>query len=177
MTMLQIRTAGVCDFDAVKEFYYSLIEQFDQMEYSPGWKKGIYPTEEFLMKSIKNSELCIGEIDGQIITCMAVNHEYNEGYKKVVWSVDAADNELLVIHILGVLPVYSGKGVAKQMVQKVIEMARDNKIKTIRLDVLEGNIPAEKAYIKMGFKYLDTVQMYYEDTGRTGFRLFEFIVN
>ena len=175
--MLQIRTASECDFDAVKEFYYSLIEQFDQMEYSPGWKNGIYPTEEFLYKSIKNKELYIGEINGQIISCMAVNHEYNEGYKNVVWSVDASDDELFVIHILGVLPVYSGKGIAKQMVQKVIEMARDNKIKTIRLDFLEGNIPAEKAYIKMGFKYLDTVQMYYEDTGWTGFKLFEFIVN
>ena len=176
MNMLQIRTATERDYGGVKDFYYSLIEQFDRMEYSPGWKKGVYPTEEFLSGSIKNRELYIGEIEGQIITCMAVNHEYNDGYNRIKWSVEASDEELLVIHILGVLPAYSCKGIAKEMVQKVIETARENKIKTIRLDVLDGNIPAEKAYTKMGFKYIDSVRMYYEDTGWTTFRLFEFVI-
>lgn len=62
------------------------------------------------------------------------------------------------------------------MVQQVIKIACENNIKTIRLDVLEGNIPAEKTYTKMGFMYLDTIQMFYEDTGWTNYKLFEFIV-
>lgn len=49
-------------------------------------------------------------------------------------------------------------------------------MKTIRLDVLEGNIPAERAYLKMGFQYLDTIQMFYEDTGWTNYKAFEYIV-
>ncbi|MCH5209045.1 MAG: GNAT family N-acetyltransferase [Oscillospiraceae bacterium] len=146
------------------------------MKYSPGWKKGIYPTDEYLLDSIKNGELYIGEIEGNIAACMVVNHKYNEGYKGIKWSVEAADPELLVIHILGVLPAYSGRGTAKQMVRRVIETARENNIKTIRLDVLIGNIPAEKLYTKMGFNYLETVRMYYEDTGWTEFKLFEYII-
>lgn len=81
-----------------------------------------------------------------------------------------------LIHALGVHPMYSGKGIAKQMVQKVIDMACENKIKTIRLDVLGGNIPAERAYTKMGFVYCDTVKMFYEDTGWTDYKLYEYIV-
>ena len=65
----------------------------------------------------------------------------------------------------------------KQMVQKVIDMARIHDIKTIRLDILGGNLPAEKAYTKMGFQYLDTVRMFYEDTGWTDYKLFEYIVH
>lgn len=62
------------------------------------------------------------------------------------------------------------------MVKKVIDTARENNVKTIRLDVLEGNIPAEKVYRKMGFRYVDTIPMFYEDTGWTDFRLFEYII-
>lgn len=136
----------------------------------------IYPSQEFLRDSINRQQLYIGEADGQIISCMVVNHSYNDEYNDVKWSVIATDDELLVIHALGVLPIYSGKGIAKQMVKNIIQIARKNNIKTIRLDVLEGNIPAEKAYTKIGFKYVDTIDMFYEDTGWTSFKLFEYIV-
>ena len=174
--MLQIRVADSVDYNNVREFYYTLIDAMADAKYKPGWERDIYPTQEFLITSIENKDLYIGELDKQIITCMVVNHEYNEGYKKIQWSVAAKDSDIFVIHILGVHPAFSGKGIAKQMVQKVIEIAHDNNIKTIRLDVLGGNIPAEKVYTKMGFKFVDTIQMFYEDTGWTNFNLFEFIV-
>ena len=174
--MVHIRVADNNDYELVRDFYWNLIDSFENMEYTPGWIKGIYPTEEYLSGSIENGELYIVEIEGRTAACMVVNHKYNEGYKKIKWSVDAADEELYVIHILGVRPEYMGKGIAKQMVGKVIEMARENNIKTIRLDVLIGNLPAEKAYTKIGFKYLETVPMFYEDTGWMDFKVFEFIV-
>lgn len=174
--MLQIRIADSSDYSNVRDFYYSLIDAMEDAEYKPGWEKDIYPTQEFLIRSIESNELYIGEMDGQMVSCMVVNHGYNDGYKDIQWSVEVKDSELFVIHALGVNPVFSGKGIAKQMVQQVIKIAHENNIKTIRLDVIEGNIPAEKAYTKMGFIYLDTIQMFYEDTGWTNYKLFEFIV-
>ena len=174
--MLVIRTANNNDFGTIKDFYWSLIDSFKDMEYTPGWIKGIYPAEDQILRYIENGELYIGETDGGMVSCMAVNNEYNEGYKKIKWSVEASDEELYVIHILGVRPEYMGKGIAKQMVGKVIEMARENNIKTIRLDVLIGNLPAERSYTKMDFKYLETVPMFYEDTGWMDFKVFEYIV-
>lgn len=173
---MQIRPAGRSDYSNVRNFYYSLIDAMEEAEYNPGWKRDIYPTQEFLIRSIASNELYIGEVDGQIAACMVVNHAYNDGYKSIHWSVGVKDSELFVIHALGVQPMFSGKGLAKQMVREVIKIARENNIKTIRLDVLEGNIPAEKAYTQMGFIYLDTIQMFYEDTGWTNYKLFEFIV-
>ena len=52
----------------------------------------------------------------------------------------------------------------------------EKNITAIRLDVLGGNIPAEKAYTRMGFVYRGTINMFYEDTGWTGYRLFEYVV-
>ena len=58
----------------------------------------------------------------------------------------------------------------------VIAMAAQNGIKTVRLDVLEGNLSAEKAYTKVGFRYVETARMFYEDTGWTNYKLYEYIV-
>ena len=49
-------------------------------------------------------------------------------------------------------------------------------MKVIRLDVLEGNIPAQKVYERLGFNYINTIQMYYEDTGLTGYMLYEYVL-
>ena len=133
---IQIRLADNDDYTAVRDFYYLLIDGFQDAEFKPGWKKDIYPSQEFLHDSINRQQLYIGEADGQIISCMVVNHNYNDEYNDVKWSVIATDDELLVIHALGVLLTYSGKGIAKKMVKKVIDFARENNIKTIRLDVL-----------------------------------------
>ena len=154
------------DYTSVRDFYFSLIDAMEDAEFKPGWQKDVYPTQEFLIKSIKNDELYIGKLEDKIVSCMVVNQEYNEGYNHITWSVQALDSELLVIHALGVHPAFSGQGIAKQMVQKVIDTAREN----------HRNLPAEKAYTKMGFQYLDTIQMFYEDTGWTEYKIYEFII-
>lgn len=174
--MLSIRKASRQDYPDIRTFYYEVTDSLENAEYSPGWKKDIYPAQDFLKNSIAKGELYIGTIKEKTVAAMVVNHEYNEGYREVGWSIDADDSELLVIHALGVHADYSGQGIAKQMVRSVIESAKENGIKTIRLDVLEGNLPAEKAYTKIGFKYLKAIQMFYEDTGWTGYKAYEYIV-
>lgn len=83
---------------------------------------------------------------------------------------------MTVIHALGVLTTFQGKGIAGAMVKKAIEIAEETDQKAIKLDVLYGNLPAEKLYIKHGFKYVDTISMFYEDTGWTDFKLFEYVL-
>lgn len=175
-TMLQIKKANMESYEKVRDFYYSLTDAMEGSEFPPGWKRDVYPTQEYLCRSIKNGELFFGDADGRIVSCMIVNHEYNDGYKTVRWSVNAEDRELWVIHALGVHPAFSGKGIAKQMVRKVIADAQKENIRTIRLDVLEGNLPAEKAYTRLGFRYLSTIPMYYEDTGWTNFKIYEYVL-
>lgn len=170
----QIRKANDTDYICVKNFYYILTDDMAEAEYKPGWQKDIYPTQDFLVKSIANGELYVGEEDGQLAACMIVNHIYNEGYKNIMWPVQAEDFEVFVIHALGVGTAFAGKGLAKRMARSVIELGKVTHMKAIRLDVLEGNIPAKKAYERLGFKYIDTIQMYYEDTGLTGYMLYEY---
>ena len=78
-----------------------------------------------------------------------------------------------IVLSLGVHPRYSGHSYAKKLVRFAIEYAKQNHQKAIRLDFLKGNIPAERLYSSMGFKYLHTLQMYYQDTGLTDYELYE----
>ena len=173
---LTIRKAVKEDYPNVREFYYELTDTLQDAQYSPGWERDIYPTQEWLIDSIEKQELYVGELNGRIVSCMVVNQEYNDGYKEIDWMIEAKDSELLVIHALGVAADVSGRGLAKQMVGYVIEMAKSQGIKTIRLDVLEGNLPAEKSYTKVGFEYTGTVPMFYEDTGWTNYKAFEYVI-
>lgn len=143
-------------------------------QYEPKWEKGVYPSDEYLRSSINNQELYIGTLDENIVCAMIVNHECNESYSKAEWSTRLKPNEITVIHALGVHPDFSRKGFAKEMVTKVIDIAKSTNQKAIRLDVLKGNTPAENLYLSAGFKYVDTIQMYYEDTGWTDFKLYEY---
>ena len=106
---MQIRVVNKNEYEKVRDFYYLLIDEMKDAKFSPGWEKDVYPSQDFLRKSIENGELYIGEENGEIISSMVVNHEYNDGYKKIQWSVQAEDSEILVVHALGVKRSFSGR--------------------------------------------------------------------
>ena len=174
--MLQIRQAKPEDYEAIREFYYTITDDMQNAEYKPGWEKDVYPAQEYLQEAIETGQLYIGFLEDELVSCMIVNHSYNDGYEGTEWAVEASDEELLVIHALGVSYSHGGKGYAKEMVCHVIDMARKKGIKALRLDVLEGNLPAEKVYTSLGFQCRGHVQMFYEDTGWTGYDLYEYLI-
>ncbi len=173
---MKTQCAKESDYEKIRDFYYELTDAMNDAEFKPGWKKDVYPSQEDLRTAIRNKEFYFMRNDSELYAAMIINHQYNEGYRNVSWSVNVPDEKLLVIHALGVLPEYSGKGVAKELVNEAIHIAKKQNVKTIRLDVLEGNLPAEHAYTKMGFEYVTTLSMFYEDTGWTNYRVYEYLV-
>ena len=103
-----------------------------------------------------------------------VNQRCNPEYYDAPWSRKLEQKEFLVIHTLCVHPRFARNGYAKELVNYGLGLAKTAGMKSVRLDVLEGNIPAEKLYPSAGFEYVDTVRLFYEDTGWTNFKLYEF---
>lgn len=58
---------------------------------------------------------------------------------------------LINVHDVIVLSGFRGQGVSHLMLDKVEECARDRGCCKITLEVLEGNIPAQKSYSKLGY--------------------------
>ncbi|MCH5184257.1 MAG: GNAT family N-acetyltransferase [Oscillospiraceae bacterium] len=173
---MNIRAADEQEFTAVRAFYHLLTDAMADAPYSPGWKKGIYPSDEDLQTALREQTLFLGTEDGEIVAVMVRNHACVEDYALANWQVEALPEEVTVLHMLGVHPSYRGKGLAKELVKWAIADAKKRGQKAIRLDVLTGNLPAERLYPALGFRWMGRFDVYYPDTGRTKYDLFEYVL-
>ena len=173
---LGIKKALPEEYDKIRFFYYSLIDALEGTKYHPMWQKDIYPAPEELRAVVEAGETYYLLADGRIAAAMAVNQKCNDEYKEVQWPTELSQNEFMVIHMLGVHGDFAGRGLAKEMVHFAIELAKTAGMKAVRLDVLKGNLPAEKLYEGIGFTHVDTVKLFYEDTGRVDFKMYEYVI-
>ena len=174
--MTEIRLAKPEEFEKVLKFYYTTIDMMEGWEHSSLWKKNVYPSDSYIKESIEKNELWVFEDfeQGDFISSMILSHEFNEGYKGIDWPTEAGKDEILVVHAFGVLPSCHSRGIGSKMIQNAIAVGRQRGMKAIRLDVLEHNMPANKLYAKNNFNFVSTARMFYEDTGWTDFKLYEY---
>ena len=170
---MEIRLAQMDEFDRVVTLYNDVIDALADAEYTPMWQRGVYPTEDSLCRAIEKQELYVGMVGTGMVAAMVVNQQFNEGYRNVQWCVDASEADVRIIHVLCVHPKVKRRGLAKNMVQWVLDQAKKQEIKAVRLDVLKGNVPAERLYPMLGFKYITTERTYYDDMDWMDFMLYE----
>lgn len=172
--MLDIIKAQEADFENVRAFYFSLIEEMADSPFLPGWEAEVYPTSEEIRHAIESGWLYMGMLDGQMAAGMVLNSAATDGYNQVKWIVDAQPEDAMVVHLLGVHPRFTSRGLAKEMTRAAVEIARQAGKKSVRLDVMKGNLPASRVYESVGFQHLETLPLFYEDTGWTDFLMYEY---
>lgn len=164
------------EFEAVRGFYWAMIdtmcEQFDRI----GWKKGVYTTDEVLRGSLQCGELFTLREDGVICACVILNSRGNDGYAGVPWTVCCPDEDVLIPHALAVAPERQGQDVGRALVEEILALARRAHKKAVRLDILGTNTAAERLYTRCGFRFVQAKPMFYEDTGWTEYWLYEYIL-
>lgn len=96
--------------------------------------------------------------------------------RAVAWGVEAADDEVAVLHLLGVRPSAQGRGVGAQLVRRALDIAREQHKKALRLDALESNRPARRLYEARGFVYRGQQRLWADNTGWTQFCYYEKIL-
>lgn len=62
------------------------------------------------------------------------------------------------------------------MLNKLFEIAKDRSNSKIILDVVKGNLPAEKLYQKTGFKYIGEKTEFIERIGKVDFNIYEYSI-
>lgn len=167
------QNASPNEFDRIRAFYWALIDAMAADNDKIGWKKGIYPTDEFLQDSLAKGTLYTLTHQQQLAACVIVNSDTNEGYAGVPWRVDCADSAVLIPHALAVSPALQGQGIGRAVVAQVQDLARRAGKRAVRLDILGTNAAAERLYTGMGFQFVQAKPMFYEDTGWTEYKLYE----
>ena len=132
---LTIRQARVDEFDQVMDFYAQMIDEMRDTDFDVCWEHGVHPSPAFLRASVDAGEAYVGLVDAGadgagedraplIASAMVLNGEGDAGYEHAPWRVTAEPDEVLVVHVLGTLPAYHGRGFARAMVEACIDVAR-----------------------------------------------------
>ena len=161
----------------VMSFYGVMCEELGKKEFLHDGNKGGFPSADMVLDAIELQGLYVGVENGKIIAAYILNHDAAPAYGTVTWQIDAPKEQVSVLHALRVSPEYSGRGYAKELVKHSIEVARNKAQKAIRLDCLDENIVPQNMYLALGFQYVETVEIFYEDIGEPrAFRLFELLI-
>lgn len=162
---MNIQIASEADYPEVMAFYESMCEELAKRSFLHMGNQGGYPSESMVKDAIDNGGMIVGVEQGAIIAAMILNHAADNAYGKVKWRIDAAPDEVTIMHALRVSPKHSGRGYGRAMVDYSIHLAKSTGQRAIRLDTLDENTIAQKLYRTMGFSFIDTVEIEYMDIG------------
>lgn len=154
-----IRKAVLQDLEQIENSYTELLLYEKKHVAYTVWKLGVYPTRQTAKNALQENTLYVMEENSEITASIIVNHIQPDEYKKINWHYQFNDQEVLVIHLLCVRPSCAGRGIGKALVQFVIDKAKQENYKTVRLDTGLQNKPAIALYTKLGFKLAGTTSM------------------
>lgn len=173
---MTIRLATKKDFDEIMDNYLIMTEYPGQVDSGAGWVNGIYPDDNMIQDAVDNNQYYVYELDNTIVGGMIINEAYTDGYESVEWQIATREGEFISIHALGVMPTARGKGIAKKLVKFAQDYGKTHNYKAIRIDVYGVNEAGKKLYPSTGFVLVDTVELYYEDTGLAEYLMYEYII-
>lgn len=170
---IKIRLGAEKDICLLEQLYDNLNDYLANTINYPGWMKGVYPIREDAENGINERCLFVATENEEIVGSMILRHKPEEAYLSVKWQVASDYDDVLIVYTFVVNPLHLQRGVGKKMLEFAIQYATNMKMKALRLDVYEKNLPAIRLYEKSGFKYIDTVSLELEKYGLDWFKLYE----
>lgn len=153
-----IRKAN-CEKDviAAAEIYEEIHTEEEAGRVTTGWLRGVYPTAEDARSSLEKGELFVMLEGNEIVASVRINKEQVDVYADAKWSVDAPDDEVMVLHTLTVSPRHARKGCAKRFLRFYEAYALQNGCRYLRIDTNERNATARAMYKKQGYTEVGAV--------------------
>ena len=134
-------------FDGLKYNYLDSLFELEKLCFSIPWSKKLFENDI----SNKNAHYILAVLNGKVI-----------GYCGLYKVLDEADITNIAVH-----PDFRRQGLAKRMLENIIEYCVVNKIDKITLEVRESNTSAINLYVKEGFKVVGERKNYYSDNRET----------
>lgn len=171
--MANLRKAENKEAERILEFYQKVIGSIEGTQFKPKWGRH-YPDLEFIETSIQKQELYVYSNDNDIIASVVLNNRFDPEYEGIDWTVDANPQEICIIHAFAVASDYAGRGIGKEIFSQITDNALKNNRKAIRLDIIDGNVGAQKVFKGFGFEYITTVEIFHYAVGLERFHLYEY---
>lgn len=147
-----IRLANILEIDEVLEVINDAKALF-KSEGSDQWQdRDNYPNYETIKKDIERNELYVKLIDGLIVGCVVLSDLEENAYLKIYDGKWETSGHYMTLHRIAVRNGYYKRGIAKELINKTIEIAKIKNVSSIKVDTKETNIRMMNLLIKMGFK-------------------------
>lgn len=157
-----IRPAAPADLTHIAAIYSAILDQEEAGPVYTNWQRGKYPTESTARQALEAGTLYVGEESGAVWGVVNLNSEQLPEYDAIPWSVSAGKNQVGVIHTLCIHPAHAGRGLARKMVRFCEEESRRQGKSVIRLDTWEGNLPANRLYPSLGYRFAGATEFFFQ---------------
>lgn len=136
----------------VSDLYGRVVQHLEETVNYPKWSEA-YPCRESVREAIEQGGQYACVENGRVVGAFVLNDNPGGDYAAGDWQTALEQGAYLVIHTLAVEPSAGRRGVGGYMVDCCIEIARREGYRAIRLDVVPGNVPAQRLYQGKGFTY------------------------
>lgn len=141
--------------DELSVLYQKIVSYLEEHINYPKWNRS-YPSRNTVINAIRQGSLYACLKDGKAVGAVILNEDPGGDFDDGEWTKPARLGEYLVIHTLAVDPDITHCGIGTFIVNEALAMARSKAYKAVRLDVVPGNINAQRLYEGCGFRYAGT---------------------
>ena len=159
---MSIRPAVAADLDGITAIYDAIPDREEAGPVYTNWQRGKYPTADTARQALEARTLYVGEEDGFLWGVVNLNGIQLPEYDAILWTFPAERNQVAVIHTLCIHPVRAGRGLARRMVAFCEEETRRQGKAVMRLDTWEGNLPANRMYPVLGYRYAGAAEFFFQ---------------
>ena len=159
---MDIRLATAADLDGITAIYDAILDREEAGPVYTNWQRGKYPTTDTARQALEAGPLFVGEESGFLWGLVNLNGIQLPEYDAIPWAIPAERDRVAVIHTLCIHPAASGQGRARQMVAFCEEEARRQGNTVMRLDTWEGNLPANRMYPALGYRYAGAAEFFFQ---------------
>lgn len=159
---MSIRPAVAADLDGITAIYDAILDREEAGPAYTNWQRGKYPTVDTARQALEAGTLYVGEEDVFLWGVVNLNGIQLPEYDAILWTFPAERNQVAVIHTLCIHPVRAGRGLARRMVAFCEEETRRQGKAVMRLDTWEGNLPANRMYPVLGYRYAGAAEFFFQ---------------
>lgn len=159
---MSIRPAVAADLDGITAIYDAILDREEAGPVYTNWQRGKYPTADTARQALEARTLYVGEEDGFLWGVVNLNGIQLPEYDAILWTFPAERNQVAVIHTLCIHPVRAGRGLARRIVAFCEEETRRQGKAVMRLDTWEGNLPANRMYPVLGYRYAGAAEFFFQ---------------
>ena len=148
---MHIRRAGLDDFTSIMEFYHEASDAMTGTPHDCCWRRDDHPTPEFVRGLIASGGTLVIEDKGTIVGAVGTDHDLGHIYRGVTWLADVPDQLTCVVHLLVIRLDRRGEDLSRMLLRACLAEAREQGMRTARLDATANNSHAIALYHSEGF--------------------------